>query len=515
MTLENSPYIITQDTKSILGVLDGNLPASFTNRMDQYLAELAQAVSLAYPEVITFNESEMQSKLGTRVTAVLTENSQRVCLCLDRFLLKNVETKFPDRFTRLAITRTADDNKASRQGNLPIDEQFKLTAAFIEDKPVIIVDDGLFSGGTVQFVLDKLYQSGMQKKGQIEKIIAFIGDSQILKVNGIPIELIEDVPGLYEWIDIRDFGVFGGKQLATGRRNRVTTTIPYLFPWSIGESASLDKSGQLFDISRQMIRSFISLIADFETATGKSLTFRDLIKSGFPLPTNREKTIPVSINTDLKTYLESCLQMIEAEQKREVVILDMDGTLYQLDGKNCGYSGSSLERKVLENCRLFIQQKEKDITTEQVESIMNQGLQDEIGLSNFLSQRYGLTRKQYFDEVWNINPQGIVFDYETAVKAVTQLAQNGKKLILLTSAPQIWQQCVTEFLGVSQYFESVYTAEDFGQKEEIFAMLAQRYQPGKILSVGDQETTDIAPAAVLGFSTLLVNNSNDLKRLMT
>lgn len=508
----NQPYILTQDTKSILGILDGNLPASFDARMDQYLDELSQMVSLAYPEIITFTEAEMQAKLGVKLTASLEENPQLVCLCLDRFLLQDIEAKFPDRFTRLAITRTADGIKAPRQGNLPIDEQFKKTVAFVQDRQVIITDDGLFSGGTAQFVIDKLYQSGLQK-WQVEKIIAFIGDSQILKVDGIPIELIKDIPNLYEWIDIRDNGIFGGKLLAAGRRNRAATAIPYIFPWSQGESASLDKSGQLFNISKNLIQSFISLITDFEAATGKQVTFRDLIKSGFPLPTNREKTIPVSINTDPKTYLKSCLQMVEVEQQREVVILDMDGTLYQLDGQNNGYSGSRLEMAVLNNCQQFIMANESCLPAE-AKLIMEQGLKDSIGFSNFLSQRYGISREDYFNIVWNLNPENLITNYQTQAEVIKQLAKTGKKLILLTSGAKIWQQQVISFLGLDDCFESIYTGESFTQKEEIFQMLSERYQPGKIISVGDQEKTDILPAATFGCNTLLIQNPSDLNKLL-
>ena len=124
-----------------------------------------------------------------------------------------------------------------------------------------------------------------------------------------------------------------------------------------------------------------------------------------------------------------------------------------------------------------------------------------------------VSRLDYFNVVWNINPDGLITNYQTQVEVIKQLARSGKKLILLTSAPKVWQTQVTDFLGISQVFESVYTGEDFGQKAEIFSILAQRYQPEKIISVGDQRESDIDPADALGMETLLVTNPNDLEKL--
>lgn len=512
MTTETSlPYILTQDTESLFATLNENYPIQFNQRTDQYFEELTQAISLAYPYIKAYSEIEMQTKLGQKVSSELQQNPQKICLCLDRFLLKNVESEFPDQFARLAITRTNDGSRKARQGNLPLDQQFQSLAALIDNNPVVIVDDGLFSGGTAQFVVDQLCQSGL-KKSQVEKIITFLGNSQSIKIDSIPIELITDIPSV-EWIDARDFSPLGGKQLAASGTNNISTSIPYLYPWSQGESASLDKSGQFFTISQSMINSFISLVTNFEATTGKSLKFRDLIKAGFPLPTNQEKTIPISINSKVSDYLQTCLRLIETEQQREIVILDVDGTLYQLDGKDNGYSGSKLETAVLENCQRFIIGIE-NCSVETAKMIMKQGLQDSIGLSNFLSQRYGITREEYFNNVWNINPQNLISNYQVQVDVVKQLSKTGKKIVLLTSAAKVWQQQVINFLGLTDYFESIYTAESFTQKGEIFQMLSERYRPEKITSVGDQEKTDIIPAAAFGCKTLLVQNPNDLKKLL-
>ncbi|MCX6816461.1 MAG: HAD hydrolase-like protein [Candidatus Beckwithbacteria bacterium] len=513
MNSENyQPYVLTQDTKSIFSIFDRDYPIQFNDRIDQYFGELVQAISLAYPNIETYMETDMQAKLGSKVSTELEQNPQKVCLCLDRFLLTDLESRFPNQFARLAITRTNDGRKNSRQGNLPIDQQFQSIAASIENRSLIIVDDGLFSGGTTQFVIDKLYRFGV-KKSQVEKIIAFLGNSQVTQLDNIPIEFIADIPNLFEWIDIRDFGVFGGKQLATSRKNNVTTAIPYLFPWSLGEGASLDKSGQLFTVSQKMIQSFISLISDFEAITGKPFKFRDLVKSGFPLPTNQDKTISISINNKVIEYLQLCIETIKTEQQREVIVLDMDGTLYQLDGKNNGYSSSRLEATVLENCQKFIITTE-NCSPETAKITMAQGLKDPIGLSNFLSQRYEITREDYFNIVWNINPKNLIANYQTQAETVKQLSKTGKKLILLTTAAKVWQEQVINFLGLTDCFESIYTGESFTQKEEIFKILSERYRPENITSVGDQEITDIIAAAAFGCKTLLVQSPNDFERLL-
>ena len=200
-------------------------------------------------------------------------------------------------------------------------------------------------------------------------------------------------------------------------------------------------------------------------------------------------------------------------QQVNVVIFDMDGTLYQLDGEEEGMFGSSLERGVLANSRQFILERE-GCSASKAEAIVEMGLQDSIGLSNFLVGRYGITRENYFNVVWNIDPEGIVRDFEEATEVVKELAGSGKKLILLTSAPKVWQEQVIKFLGLEKCFTEIYTGEDYGQKREMFVKLSQRYDSDGILSIGDQLVTDIQPAQELGMETFLVNSPSDLKNLL-
>jgi FMN phosphatase YigB (HAD superfamily) len=274
----------------------------------------------------------------------------------------------------------------------------------------------------------------------------------------------------------------------------------------MGEGASIDKFGSFFTLSDLIIESQIKMLSSWEKSLGKTITFRDLAMRGL------QKNINMSINTRAIDFLANCQNLIRKEQAREVAIFDMDGTFYQLDGTDNGYSGSTLESKVLENATSFIVNRE-GCSVEKAEEIIQEGLKDPIGLSAFLSIKYQISREDYFNEVWNIDPINIITNFGITVKTIKELMLTDKKLILLTSAPKIWQQRVVKFLGFENAFEVVYTGGDYGQKEEIFKLLSQRYNPENITSIGDQENTDILPAEKFGIKGILIKNPNDLGNL--
>lgn len=197
----------------------------------------------------------------------------------------------------------------------------------------------------------------------------------------------------------------------------------------------------------------------------------------------------------------------------EILIFDMDGTLYELDGKNNGFKGSLLETTVKENAIRFISKKNLSVT-ESAKEIFEKALLNPKGISSFLSERYGISRNNYFDIVWNINPEGIVKNFETPVKTIKKFAENGNRLILLTSAPSVWQIKVIEYLGLSKLFESVFTGENFLDKGEVFKLLSLKYNSQNLISIGDQEKTDIIPAKNFGIRGVLIDSPKKIEMLL-
>jgi len=514
-------YAITQDTMGIFKEITQNDNAELKDvgkLSDGYFQQIRDVLARTYQgsniEIEAYLESEINTQLNSAIAKEMTGNPKLTCVCLDRFLLKEIESQFPERFSRIGITREISGRKSARQGCSSPEKQFEQVAQRIGNSSIMIVDDGIFTGGTIEYSIDTLRKFGAN--GRIVKIVGFIGDGNLTNVKGVPVEIVSPTTALYEWVDIRDFSIFGGKKYESSKSNRVTSAVPYIFPWSDGGGASFDRLGCFFEISKEMIASFQGLVKGYEQSRGRQLVVQDLVRAGFPLPTNKDKNIPISLKMPVTVYLKDCLDLIKKEEERKVLILDMDGTLNQLDGENGGYSGSTLEKTVLARVTTLISEK-LTITQDKARILINKGPESEDPLSIYISKRLGITRADYFKYVWgNIDPKEAIRPNNKILELLRTIKNDRPKikLVLLSSAPKVWVDNVLRFLEIDKnLFEESYSVEDFERKSDAFEMFSQRYLPKNVWSIGDQYETDLEPALTVGINTVSVNDNNMSNRL--
>jgi len=117
--------------------------------------------------------------------------------------------------------------------------------------------------------------------------------------------------------------------------------------------------------------------------------------------------------------------------KNKLIIFDLDGTLYKF--KNGSFINSGLQKKVLKNALSYIQKKLKQSKSQAKNTLKI--IQEEYGedISIALEEKYGCSRQDYFNEVWNISAKGIIIGDKNIKNILLELAKENTLLHLLSA----------------------------------------------------------------------------------
>lgn len=518
--MKTKRYVLTEDISWVFSrIRRRNSIAStpiFERAIGNYVKSVTKILSKALGAGVSlklYSKPEIENEMARTVIDVMMKNERSLCICLDRNLLTGLEksAKYRSRFFRFQICRNNDNVKVPRHHAPSFEDQIRSLKKMVKKNRInefIVVDIGMFSGKTVHKLIDILLKKGL--KIPITHIVTYVSRSEAEETfQNIRLVNYLEYKDIYEWVDMHDFTPTGGKILKKNG-NSLEEAVPYIFPWSNGKSASLHLSPDFFALSRNLITTFKKLVDKYDLENpSRPLRLLNILKGGFSIPNNKDRTLTYKKDMRVSEYLKMCLGEIAKEKKRKVVVFDMDGTLYTFKN-NDGFSGSLLNAKVKENALKFIAEKEMCSPKEALK-IREKGLSHRIGLSVYLAERYGTSREDYFDTVWNIDPDGMIETSGVSKNLKAIKKETGSRFVLLSAAPSIWVEKVLKYLGVFEHFDDIYSAEDFGHKEEVFRMLSKRYNSKNCLSVGDQLKTDIEPARSFGIKTWHVNGPEELK----
>lgn len=198
---------------------------------------------------------------------------------------------------------------------------------------------------------------------------------------------------------------------------------------------------------------------------------------------------------------------MQKENSIKAVIFDMDGTLYSFDDSNeSQFTSSRFGQKIRANCvrffeeRLGLSPKKAEIVYEDLKTRYN----GEVSLA--VEKEFGIDRGEYFAFTWNLEATEFVKSTGNIPTLLSELTiQSG----VLTAAPRVWAERVLQFLQIRDLIgDALFTGDPDLRKPnpEAFMQLANFWglNPEQIISIGDQEQSDILPAKAVGMKTVRI-----------
>lgn len=518
---------LTQETRAVLRRLCESLgqqlePEQITKLQtaaDTYFERIQAIFAETFPAIAAYPEEQITAELEQALTEELNQLPGAAVIRFDRYFLS--ESQLADSYT-FEFARKADGTKTPRQGSASIAEQLTQLKEQIGARPVIAIDDGAFTGGSLRYGIGELVAAGIR----VEKVVTFLGNPAVTNIaiaeaESVPVRFVRPLENMIDWVDGRDAGIAaGGRPTNYSRRNKVAQAKGYMAPFSDGSGASLNASPDLIPTSRALLQAEDTLLGTVEAVINKELRIKDMLRAGFPLPYSPD--LPKnSLNSPFRAIYRQAIQRLDSltsllNPRPAELVLDMDGTLYSLDGEGGGFRGSTLARLVAENAIQLIQTCES-CSQDQAEAIWAACTESQNGLpsSAILSRKYGMSREEFLEAVWGpIDPARVIRNTNNSKPVVEYLKEKDIKITLLTAAPRVWADKVVDFLGLASQLDRAFTTEDFISKAEIFQQIAAEYRdPASVISVGDQYRSDIEPALAAGMRALQITESTPLNYL--
>ena len=196
----------------------------------------------------------------------------------------------------------------------------------------------------------------------------------------------------------------------------------------------------------------------------------------------------------------------------EAIIFDMDGCLYPLDRGAAGTFaeskfGQSVKRREVE----FIAHQ-LGVGIDEAKSISDD-VKDrhERHLSIGLEREFDIPRDVFFEFTWGVEP-GEYVDKQTNLRPF--LGGLAVRPALLSAAPRIWVEKVIDHLEVRDIFgEAIFCGDSDVRKPSLaaFCQVIEFLECNSegVISIGDQEHTDILPAKLLGMVTVRIGQDTD------
>lgn len=197
--------------------------------------------------------------------------------------------------------------------------------------------------------------------------------------------------------------------------------------------------------------------------------------------------------------------------KAQGVIFDVDGSLYPFDrGETERFEQSQFNQLLTRKIIKFFQDT-FGISAKEAESLFaDLNFRSGGQLSLWLEKEHGISRYEFFSRTWDFDPRRFMDKNDDLIACIGSVAA---RRAILSNAPRVWIDRVVEALELDGLFEAsaIFSGEPDVRKPHpsAFEQVARHWglAPESIVSIGDQEESDILPAKSLGMRTVRIGKA--------
>ncbi len=213
-----------------------------------------------------------------------------------------------------------------RHGYDSLSRQFEELGRKIGTRPIVLLEDGAFSGQTLRFILNRLKAQGLKVSNLIVGFCC--ARAQVLLKEAFNEEtiIVDEIVDLVDWIPDHDLIPFTpncgrviGRQTDEGftsvhTLDGLTHSFPYILPFGkMGEWSSLPQEC-LGELSKFCLDAAIEIFSEFGEYAGHKVTIGDLVKCycRFSMPItigNHEVILP--LETEIVSFLKKVRASLE------------------------------------------------------------------------------------------------------------------------------------------------------------------------------------------------------------
>ena len=280
--MQNETYVLTMDVPETLarkyGITEALVNPDLRERLETVQEVFAASYQAVMPDGVNtrlFYTGGMTEQLTAAAEKMRSAIGNPIVVSLDH--VYDTKADFHLEITRETNPMTGQKKLANRFGTPPINEQFKTLRRLSRKRGansdgVLLTDVGSFEGGTLGEVTKRLETYGIPLQGVVIGLTSSVGMSTLTAKFGEKIQMLEVIPSMFEWVEVRDLILIDGRKVPQiYTQDGVRRYIPYID--NLRDWATLRTQAQQ-DLAARLCNTAYSEVITLLRETGANTTAR-------------------------------------------------------------------------------------------------------------------------------------------------------------------------------------------------------------------------------------------------